>query len=235
MALFGEKYSEKVRVLTMGEGFSIELCGGTHARRTGDIGVLRITSQEGIASGVRRIEAVTGSEAVVWIEQLEDGLTHSAELLKSDRDGVVDRVKALLEQNRRLEKELQAVNAKLTSKAGRDIADQAVDIKGVKVIASRLLDSNPKALLETLDQLKDKLRSAVVVLASVNKGKVALIAGVTGDLIKQVDAGELVNMIAAQVGGKGGGRPEMARAGGTDPDALPAALASVAEWLEKRL
>jgi alanyl-tRNA synthetase len=235
MALFGEKYSEKVRVLTMGEGFSIELCGGTHARRTGDIGVLRITSQEGIASGVRRIEAVTGSEAVVWIEQLEDGLTHSAELLKSDRDGVVDRVKALLEQNRRLEKELQAVNAKLTSKAGRDIADQAVDIKGVKVIASRLVDSNPKALLETLDQLKDKLRSAVVVLASVNKGKVALIAGVTGDLIKQVDAGELVNMVAAKVGGKGGGRPEMARAGGTDPDALPAALASVAEWLEKKL
>lgn len=235
MALFGEKYSEKVRVLTMGDGFSIELCGGTHAGRTGDIGVLRITSEQGIASGVRRIEAVTGNQALLLIEQLEDSIARSADLLKSDRNGVVEKVKSLLEHNRRLEKELQASNAKLTSKAGKDIAESALDIKGVKLVASLLHDSNPKALLETLDQLKDKLRSAVVVLASVNKGKVSLIAGVTGDLIRKVKAGELVNMVAAQVGGKGGGKPEMARAGGSDPDALPAALASVSDWLEKKL
>jgi len=235
MALFGEKYSEKVRVLTMGGGFSVELCGGTHASRTGDIGLIRITSEQGIASGVRRIEAVTGNQAVNWIERIEDDMKHSAELLKSDRDGVVDRVKAILEQNRRLEKDLELANARLTTKAGSDIADQAVDIKGVKLVASQLDNSNPKALLETLDQLKDKLQSAVVVLASVNKGKVSLIAGVTRDLIEQVEAGDLVNMVAAQVGGKGGGRPEMARAGGTDPDALPAALASVNDWLEEKL
>jgi alanyl-tRNA synthetase len=235
MALFGEKYSAKVRVLTMGEGFSVELCGGTHASRTGDIGLLKITSQQGIAAGVRRIEAVTGSQAVIWVEQLEEGMNDSAQLLKSDRDGVVDKVKSILEQNHRLEKELQAANAKLTSKAGRDIADQAVDVNGVKVVASRLDNSNPKALLETLDQLKDKLQSAVVVLGCVNKGKVSLIAGVTSNLLQQVQAGELVNMVATQVGGKGGGRPEMARAGGTDPDALPAALASVADWLKEKL
>ena len=235
MAMFGEKYSAKVRVLTMGEGFSVELCGGTHASRTGDIGLLKITSQQGIAAGVRRIEAVTGSQAVIWVEQLEEGMNDSAQLLKSDRDGVVDKVKSILEQNHRLEKELQAANAKLTSKAGRDIADQAVDVNGVKVVASRLDNSNPKALLETLDQLKDKLQSAVVVLGCVNKGKVSLIAGVTSNLLKQVQAGELVNMVATQVGGKGGGRPEMARAGGTDPDALPAALASVADWLKEKL
>ena len=235
MAMFGEKYSAKVRVLTMGEGFSVELCGGTHASRTGDIGLLKITSQQGIAAGVRRIEAVTGSQAVIWVEQLEEGMNDSAQLLKSDRDGVVDKVKSILEQNHRLEKELQAANAKLTSKAGRDIADQAVDVNGVKVVASRLDNSNPKALLETLDQLKDKLQSAVVVLGCVNKGKVSLIAGVTSNLLQQVQAGELVNMVATQVGGKGGGRPEMARAGGTDPDALPAALASVADWLKEKL
>ncbi len=235
MAMFGEKYSAKVRVLTMGEGFSVELCGGTHASRTGDIGLLKITSQQGIAAGVRRIEAVTGSQAVIWVEQLEEGMNDSAQLLKSDRDGVVDKVKSILEQNHRLEKELQAANAKLTSKAGRDIADQAVDVNGVKVVASRLDNSNPKALLETLDQLKDKLQSAVVVLGCVNKGKVSLIAGVTSNLLQQVQAGELVSMVATQVGGKGGGRPEMARAGGTDPDALPAALASVADWLKEKL
>jgi alanyl-tRNA synthetase len=235
MALFGEKYTEKVRVLTMGEGFSVELCGGTHASRTGDIGLLKITSEQGIAAGVRRIEAITGGRAVIWVEQLEDSVKDSAQLLKSDGDGVVEKVKSLLEENSRLAKELQAVNAKLTSKAGRDIADQAMDVNGVKVVARRLDDSNPKALLEALDQLKDKLQSAVVVLACVNKGKISLIAGVTSDLLQQVEAGEVVNMVAQQVGGKGGGKPEMARAGGTDLAALPAALASVAGWLKTKL
>jgi len=235
MALFGEKYSEKVRVLTMGEGFSIELCGGTHAKRTGDIGVFRILSEQGIASGVRRIEAVTGHLALELIEQTEDTVSDTARQLKSDKAGLSAKIGTLLDQNRQLEKQLEAMQAQLASQAGSSIADEVLEIKGIQVIAKILENTQAKALPELLDQLKNKLGSGVVVLATVSDGKVGLIAGVTKDLVDKVKAGELVNMVANQVGGKGGGRPDMARAGGTDAAALPDAMASVAGWLETQL
>jgi len=235
MALFGEKYSEEVRVLTMGDGYSIELCGGTHASRTGDIGIFRITSEEGIAAGVRRIEALTGALALAWIEATEDCISDSAALLKTPRSGLVPRIQSLLEQNKQLEKKLQGLNAQLASQAGSDLADAVIEVKGIKVIVQILADTDAKALPDMLDQLKNKLNSGIVVLATVNDGKVALIAGVTKDLTKWVQAGELVNLVAEKVGGKGGGRPDMARAGGTDSDALPEAMAAVPQWLEQKL
>ncbi len=235
MALFGEKYSEQVRVLTMGDGFSIELCGGTHASRTGDIGIFRIISEQGIASGVRRIEALTGAVALDWIEQTENTVSDSVALLKTDKSGLGSRIQSLLDQNRDLEKKLEALNAQLASQAGSDLAAEAVEIKGVKALVQTLTDTQPKALPELLDQLKNKLGSAIVVLATVNDGKVALIAGVTKDLTSKVQAGELVNVVASRIGGKGGGRPDMARAGGTDANALPDAMAAVAGWLEEKL
>jgi alanyl-tRNA synthetase len=235
MALFGEKYSEEVRVLTMGDGYSIELCGGTHASRTGDIGVFRIISEEGIASGVRRIEALTGAHALDWIERAEDCISVSASLLKTPRLELTPRIQSLLEQNKQLEKKLQALNAQLASHAGSELADDVIEIKGIKVIVQILPDTDAKALPDMLDQLKNKLNSGIVVLATVNGGKVALIAGVTRDLTKKVQAGELVNVVAEKIGGKGGGRPDMARAGGTDSDALPGAMAVVPRWLEQKL
>lgn len=235
MALFGEKYSEEVRVLTMGDGFSIELCGGTHASRTGDIGVFRIISEEGIASGVRRIEALTGTVALDWIEQAEDCISDSAALLKTHGSDLTPRIRSLLEQNRQLEKKLRALTARLASQTGSELADAVSEIKGIKVIVKTLPDTQAKALPDMLDQLKNKLNSGIVVLATVNDGKVALIAGVTKDLTKRIQAGELVNMVAGKVGGKGGGRPDMARAGGTDSDALPEAMAAVPQWLEQKL
>ena len=234
MALFGEKYSEQVRVLRMGD-FSTELCGGTHVKAVGDIGLVKIIGENGIASGVRRIEAVTGANALDWIEADEDRLIRLAGLLKGGRDDVDQRVVALLERSRRLEKELEQLKAKLASSAGQDLASQAIVIDGIKVLAARLEGADSKALRVTLDQLKDKLGSAVVVLATEGDGKVSLIAGVTKDLTDRLKAGDLIREVAEKVGGKGGGRPDMAQAGGNDPAGLPAALALVDGWVRQRI
>ncbi|HHH13835.1 MAG TPA: alanine--tRNA ligase, partial [Thiolapillus brandeum] len=234
MALFGEKYEEQVRVLRMGD-FSIELCGGTHVRATGDIGLFKIVSEGGIASGVRRIEAVTGERAIEWVQQAEDRLQEIAGLVKSGLDDVEEKVRALLEKSRRQEKEMERLKAKLASAAGSDLASQAVNLGEAKVLAATLEGADVKTLRDTLDQLKNKLGSAVIVLATVNDGKVNLVAGVTRDLTDRVKAGDLVKRVAEQVGGRGGGRPDMAQAGGTDPGALPAALASVEPWVRERL
>ena len=234
MALFGEKYADRVRVLRMGE-FSTELCGGTHVKAVGDIGLFKIVAEGGIASGVRRVEAVTGEGALAWVEADEARLLRVADLLKGGREDVDDKVVALYERARRLEKELDALKAKLASAAGSDLAAQAVDVAGIKVLAARLDGADPKALRETLDQLKSKLGSAVVVLAAQADGKVSLAAGVTKDLADRVKAGELIGAVAAKVGGKGGGRPDMAQAGGNDPAGIPAALELVQGFVSQRL
>ena len=235
MALFGEKYSEAVRVLTMGDGFSIELCGGTHASRTGDIGLMKITSEVGIASGVRRIEAVTGAQAFELVLQQEQTLEDFSGLLRSDKNGATDKLKSLIEQNKKLEKEVSQLNMKLASGGGKDLADSAVEINGVKVVAQLLEGGDAKTLPDAMDRVKTKLQSGVVLLAVVNDDKVVLVAGVTKDLTDKVKAGDLLNYVATQVGGKGGGRPDMARGGGTDTKALPAAIESVQAYLEERL
>ncbi|MGV0034541.1 MAG: alanine--tRNA ligase [Candidatus Azotimanducaceae bacterium WSBS_2022_MAG_OTU7] len=228
MALFDEKYSEEVRVLTMGDGFSVELCGGTHAMRTGDIGVFRIVSEQGVASGVRRIEAITGSVALAQVESNEDLLVQAASLVRADNHNLTDKLRALIDQNKKLEKTIADLNRRLaTGGGGQDIAESAIDLDGVKLVVRQLDGADPKSLPDVLDQLKNKLGSGIVVLGTVSEGKVGLIVGVTKDLTDRFHAGDLVNHIASQVGGKGGGRPDMARAGGSDPDALPAALASV--------
>ena len=234
MALFGEKYDEQVRVLRMGD-FSIELCGGTHVGATGDIGLFKITLESGIASGVRRIEAVTGDAAVRWVQQDEDRLLEIAGLLNCGREEVVDKASKLLEQNRRLEKDLQQLQAKLAAAAGSDLAGQAVAVDGIKVLAARVEGVQPKALRDLLDQLKNKLGSAVILLATTDGKKVNLIAGVTKDLTDRFKAGELVKAAAEKVGGKGGGRPDMAQAGGSDPSGIDAALALVEAWVRERL
>jgi len=232
MALFDEKYTESVRVLTMGDGYSIELCGGTHASRTGDIGLLRISSETGIASGVRRIEAVTGSRALEQIESVETAVSESAALLRADKSNVLDKIRTLVARNRELEKEVSKLNMKLASGAGQNLADSAIEVNGIKVVAQHLDGADPRSLPDALDKVKNKLQSGIVVLAAVKDGKVSLIAGVTSDLTARVNAGQLVNHVAAQVGGKGGGRPDMARAGGTDVQALPGAMASVPAYLK---
>ncbi|MEQ6341190.1 MAG: alanine--tRNA ligase [Gammaproteobacteria bacterium] len=234
MALFGEKYGDQVRVLSIGE-FSTELCGGTHVRRAGDIGLFKFVSEAGVASGVRRIEAITGQRALEWVEEEEDRLLRIADAIKAGRDNVDDKVGQLVERARKLEKELEQIKGKLASNQGSDLAAQAVEINGIKVLAACLEGVDPKALRDTVDQLKNKLGSAAVVLAAVADGKVSLVAGVTKDCIAQVKAGELVNMVALQVGGKGGGRPDMAQAGGDNPAALAAALAAVPEWVRQQL
>ncbi len=234
MALFGEKYDHHVRVLRMGD-FSTELCGGTHARALGDIGLFKLTAESGIASGVRRIEGVTGEHAIEWMEVDEEQLSRLAGLVKSGRNDLDDKVSQLVEHNRRLEKELGQLRAKLASATGGDLADSAVEISGVKVLAARLEGVDPKSLRDTMDQLKNKLGSAVIVLATVSGGKVSLVAGVTRDHTGTLKAGDLVKMVAGQVGGKGGGRPDMAQAGGNNPEALDAALASVQPWVQDRL
>ncbi len=234
MALFGEKYGDNVRVLRMGD-FSTELCGGTHVKAVGDIGLFKIVSETGIASGVRRIEAVTGAAAIQWVEADEDRLQRIADLLKSGRDDVADKVTQLVERSRRLEKELEQLKSKLASAAGTDLAGNAVDVAGVKVLAAKLDGVDPKALRDTMDQLKNKLGSAVILLAAVSGEKVSLVAGVTQDQIPTLKAGDLVKFVAQQVGGKGGGRPDMAQAGGSDPAALPGALASVEGWVRDAL
>ena len=215
--------------------FSIELCGGTHVRATGDIGLFKIVSEGGIASGVRRIEAVTGARAVERVQQMEDALLDIAGLLKSGADEVEEKVRALVEKNRGLEKELERLKAKLASAAGSDLAGRAVAVGPARVLATTLEGADVKTLRNTLDQLKNKLGSAVIVLAAVNQGKVNLVAGVTKDLTGQVKAGDLVKMVAEQVGGRGGGRPDMAQAGGSQPENLPQALASVEPWVRERL
>jgi len=234
MALFGEKYADQVRVLRMGD-FSTELCGGTHVKAAGDIGLFKIIAEGGIAAGVRRIEAVTGDAALSWVEADEARVLRVAELLKGGREDVDQKVVALFERARQLEKELGALKSKLASAAGADLAERAVDIGGVKVLAARLDGSDPKALRETLDQLRSKLGSAVVVLAAQTDGKVSLAAGVTKDLTDRVKAGELIGAVAAKVGGKGGGRPDMAQAGGNDPAGIPAALDLVRGWVAERI
>jgi len=234
MALFGEKYSDEVRVLRMGD-FSTELCAGTHVRALGDIGLIRITAESGIASGVRRIEAVTGEAAIEWMEQEEERLHQVARLVKAGRQDVQAKVAQLLERNRQLERELDRIKEKLASAAGSDLAEGAVQVGGVKVLAAALEGVDPKSLRETMDKLKDKLGSAVIVLATATDDKVSLVAGVTKDQIKVVKAGDLIKFVAEQVGGRGGGRPDMAQAGGNNPAALPAALDSVEAWVKQRL
>ncbi len=234
MALFGEKYGDQVRVLRMGD-FSTELCGGTHVKAVGDIGLFKITAESGIASGVRRIEGVTGERAIEWMEANEARLQRIAELVKSSRDEVDEKVAQLLERSRRLEKELEQLKGKLASAAGSDLAADALDIGGAKVLAAALEGSDPKTLRETMDRLKDKLGSAVIVLGAANGDKVSLVAGVTKDLTDRIKAGDLVKFVAEQVGGRGGGRPDMAQAGGNDPAALPGALASVEAWVREKL
>jgi alanyl-tRNA synthetase len=234
MALFGEKYGAEVRVLRIGE-FSTELCGGTHVRRAGDIGLFKIVSESGIASGVRRIEALTGRGALDWVEEGEQRLVRVAELVKGGRENADEKVRQLLERTRKLERELEQLKGKLASAAGSDLAAQAVDVGGVKVLAARLDGADPKSLRDTVDQLKNKLGTAAVVLAAVSGEKVSLVAGVTSDCTAQLRAGELVNAVAQQVGGKGGGRADMAQAGGNQPAGLDAALQGVAEWVRARI
>lgn len=234
MALFGEKYDEKVRVLTMGD-FSVELCGGTHAARTGDIGLFRITSEGGVAAGVRRIEAVTGERAIAFTERQQDQLDEAAGLVKSDAFSVAEKVRGLLDRSKQLEKELQQLKDKLAAQESADLVHNAIEVKGKKLLVSLLKNGDAKALRTMVDDLKNQLGSGIVVLGLAQDDKVSLIAGVTKDLVGQVKAGELVSMLAAQVGGKGGGRPDMAQAGGSDAAALPAALDSVQAWVAERL
>ncbi|MBU1237603.1 MAG: alanine--tRNA ligase [Gammaproteobacteria bacterium] len=233
MMLFGEKYGDEVRVVDIGS--SRELCGGTHVGRTGDIGLFKIVSEAGVAAGVRRVEAITGANALRYAQEQERRMQGVSALLKTQPDEVAERVAGILDNVRALEKEVARLKGKLASGQGDDLATQAVDIKGAKVLAATMDGADVSALRDTMDKLKDKLQSAVIVLASVADGKVSLIAGVTSGLTSKVKAGELVNMVAGQVGGKGGGRPDMAQAGGTDATKLPAALASVPAWVESRL
>jgi alanyl-tRNA synthetase len=233
MMLFGEKYGNEVRVLSIGS--SKELCGGTHVTRTGDIGFFTIVAEGGVAAGVRRVEALTGDNALEYVQGMERALGGIAGTLKVVRTEAPARVNALLDQVRRLERELAGLKGKLASSQGDDLVSKAIDIKGVKVLSATLEGADVPALRETMDKLKDKLKSAAIVLAAVADGKVSLIAGVTADLTGKLKAGELVNSVAQQIGGKGGGRPDMAQAGGTQPENLPAALAGVAGWVEAKL
>ncbi|ALB69627.1 alanine--tRNA ligase [Cronobacter muytjensii] len=234
MALFGEKYEDRVRVLSMGD-FSTELCGGIHASRTGDIGLFRIVSESGTAAGVRRIEAVTGEGALSLVHAQNDRLNELSQLLKSDSQTLNDKVRAMVERTRQLEKELQQLKEQQAAQESASLSSKAVEIKGVKLLVSELTGVEPKMLRTMVDDLKNQLGSAVIVLATVAEGKVSLIAGVSKDVTDRVKAGELVGMIAQQVGGKGGGRPDMAQAGGTDAAVLPAALGGVESWVAAKL
>ncbi|MGM3192796.1 alanine--tRNA ligase [Dickeya dadantii subsp. dieffenbachiae] len=234
MALFGEKYEENVRVLSMGD-FSIELCGGTHARRTGDIGLFRIVSESGTAAGIRRIEAVTGENAIVALHHQNDLLHEVTQLVKGDSNNLADKVRSLLERTRGLEKELQQLKEQQAAQESSSLFSKAKDINGVKLLVTQLSNVEPKLLRTMVDDLKNQLGSAVIVLSTVADGKVSLIAGVTKELTDRVKAGELIGFVANQVGGKGGGRPDMAQAGGNDVDALPSALTSIEAWVVDKL
>jgi alanyl-tRNA synthetase len=234
MALFGEKYGDEVRVLGMGD-FSTELCGGTHVTRTGDIGFFKITSEGGVAAGIRRIEGTTGEGALTYVQQVEASVQAAAAALKTHPAELSQRIGQWSDNLKALEKELARLKSKLAASQGEDLVAQALDVKGIKVLAAAIEGADVPTLRETMDKLKDKLKTAAIVLASVEAGKVSLIAGVTPDLTSKLKAGELVNHVAQQVGGKGGGRPDLAQAGGTDPNSLPQALASVSAWAEHRL
>ncbi len=233
MALFGEKYGDEVRVLDL--GFSRELCGGTHVHRTGDIGFFKIVMEGGVAAGIRRVEAITGDNAVRFVQDLDAKINAAAAVLKAQPSELTQRIVQVQDQVKSLEKELSALKSKMALSQGDELAGQAIEIAGVHVLAATLDGADVKTLRETVDKLKDRLKSAAIVLASVEGGKVSLIAGVTADASKKVKAGELVNFVAQQVGGKGGGRPDMAQAGGTEPANLPAALAGVKGWVEAQL
>jgi alanyl-tRNA synthetase len=238
MMLFGEKYGDEVRVLTIGS--SKELCGGVHVTRSGDIGLFKIIGESGVAAGVRRVEAVTGDNALALVQQQQAMLSEAAAAFKAPVADVPAKIVQVLDNVRALEKELARLKSKLAASQGDDLTSQAQEVKGkegtqIRVLAAIMDGADVTALRETMDKLRDKLGSAAIVLGSVADGKVTLIAGVTPDLTGKVKAGELVNMVAQQVGGKGGGRPDMAQAGGTQPENLPAALASVTAWVEQRL
>jgi len=234
MMLFGEKYGDTVRVLSIGSE-SVELCGGTHVDRAGDIGLFKITMETGVASGVRRIEAVTGERALELFHRDEQQLDQLAKLVKAGRDDVIGKVESLLQSQRKLEKELEQLKSKLAAQAGGDLASQAVDVKGIKVLSAELDGADVKTLRDTVDQLKNKLGQAAVVLASKQGDKISIIAGVTKAETKLIRAGDLVNVVARQCGGKGGGRPDMAQAGGSEPEKLPQALESVVSWVETQI
>ncbi len=234
MALFGEKYGEKVRVLSMGD-FSIELCGGTHVARTGDIGLLKIVSEAGVAAGVRRIEAVTAQGALDWIATQEERLDRVAGLVKGSREEAADKVQQMLERSRKLEKELEQLKGKLASSQGSDLVSQAEEINGIKVLAARLEGADPKGLRDIVDQLKSKLGTAAVLVATVAGDKISLVAGVTKDATDRIKAGDMLKAVAEQVGGKGGGRPDMAQGGGNQPDKLEGALRSVSDWVRAQI
>jgi alanyl-tRNA synthetase len=233
MMLFGEKYGEKVRVLTIGS--SKELCGGTHVERTGDIGLFKVVAEAGVAAGIRRIEAVTGENALAYLQSLERTVDHVAGALHATPAEVPARLAGVMDHVRALEKEIEKLKGKLASAQGDELMSQAVDVGGLKVLAAMLAGADAKTLRDTMDKLKDKLKTAAIVLAAVDGDKVQIAAGVTADSIGRVKAGELVNFVASQVGGKGGGKPDMAMAGGTDPAKLPAALASVRDWVAGKL
>jgi len=234
MALFGEKYGDTVRVLDI--GFSRELCGGTHVARTGDIGLFKIVSEGGVAAGVRRVEAITGDNALGWVQNLNATLNRAAGALKAQPAELPERIAQLQEQLRALEKDLDQARSKLAASAGNDLAKSAIEVKGVKMLAAGIGEVDPKALRGMVDQLKDRLKSAVVLLAAgAPDGRISVVGGVTSDLVDRVKAGELVGFVAGQIGGKGGGRPDMAMGGGTDTAALPAAIASVRQWVDERL
>ncbi|EMF0769273.1 TPA: alanine--tRNA ligase [Proteus mirabilis] len=234
MALFGEKYEERVRVLTMGD-FSTELCGGTHAARTGDIGLFRIMSESGTAAGIRRIEAITGATAIESVHEQSDLISLVAHALKSDGSNLVEKIKTVQEKYRSLEKELQQLKDQQAAQESSSLGSQAKNVKGIKLLVRELNNVEPKMLRTMVDDLKNQLGSAIIVLSTISDGKVSLIVGVTKDLTAKIKAGELISFVAQQIGGKGGGRPDMAQAGGTDVEALPAALASVDEWVESHL
>ena len=232
-ALFGEKYGDVVRVLDI--GFSCELCGGTHVSRTGDIGSFKIVSEVGVAAGIRRIEAVTGIAAMHWVQEMSRKVDEAAVALKTQPDELVNRIVQLQDQMKGLDRELSALKARFASSQGDDLAGKAIDVSGIKVLASMVEGADVPGLRNAMDKLKDKLKTAAIVLATVKDGKVSLIAGITSDMTSKIKAGELVNFVASQVGGKGGGRPDMAQAGGSDPSGLPEALKSVKNWVQERL
>jgi alanyl-tRNA synthetase len=233
MMLFGEKYGETVRVLDIGT--SRELCGGTHVKATGDIGLFKIVGEGGVAAGVRRIEAVTGANALAYLQSLEATVTQAAGTLKAQPGELNARIAQVLDQVKALEKELAAAKGKLASAQGDELMTQAIDIKGLQLLVAQLEGADAKTLRDTMDKLKDKMKSAVIVLTAVEGEKVQIAAGVTQDTTGKVKAGELANFVASQVGGKGGGKPDMAMAGGSNPAALPAALASVQAWVTERV
>ena len=233
MMLFGEKYGDEVRVLDIGS--SREFCGGTHVARTGDIGFFKILEQSAVAAGIRRLEATTGEGALRWVQEMEDERHFVEGFYQATGEALRKKLLAEREERKTLEKELARLKGRLALGQGQDLASQAVEVKGAKVLAVTLEDADIRTLRETMDQLKDRFKSAAIVLGAVNDGKVSLIAGVTSDLTSKLKAGDLVNYVAQQVGGKGGGRPDMAQAGGTEPAKLPGALQSVRPWVEQRL